>query len=129
MKTYDVHCTLCCCTVPCRYEMLGQSLAGQEDLLYTYYEHYTLCAYTMTCRYEMLGQSLAGPGALVPTGGAAAAADPACLENLQETLLQLLLSIHPLLPVPGAMPTIAVPLCQVRPYQVYLQGVWLLKSQ
>ena len=62
----------------------------------------------------MLGQSLAGPGALTLPGEAGAAADPGCLETLQETLLQLLLTIHPLLLVPGAMSPIALPLCQVR---------------
>ena len=58
----------------------------------------------------MLGQSLAGPGALMLPGEAG----PGCLETLQETLLQLLLTIHPLLLVPGATSPIALPLCQVR---------------
>ncbi len=66
-----------------------------------------------SCRYEMLGQSLAGAGALTLPGAAGAAADPACLENLQETLLQLLLTIHPQLLAPNAPAHLALPLCQV----------------
>ncbi|KAK9817460.1 hypothetical protein WJX74_003584 [Apatococcus lobatus] len=84
--------------------------AGAQRLAVSAWQSTLEVAFTL--RYEMLGQSLAGPGALALAGGAGAASDPACLENLQETLLQLLLTVHPLLLVPGAMSPIALPLCQ-----------------
>ena len=73
------------------------------------------CDALMVCRYELLGQRLAGAGALALPGAAGAASDPACLENLLETLLQLLITIHPLLLMPSTPFHIALPLCQVVP--------------